>query len=543
MNTLKARFGTSSVVVDERDHIGPHHLAIGKTRKLFARDGIVHAFFSRGYEIGYVRLCVSSLERLDVTALSLPVAWGGGAFCVDDDGEGGVRLVFLHRNQHELCVAKGVIEDGRVRFEGWQSLLVSAMHQAAPWLEIGPDGTGWASVLDRSGDFRLAVIPREGAARIGDLFHADEARWYHSCVQVVPVSAHEALAISFRGAFPAKTELIFKTVSSSLDLGPAQTLASCNVNDHLTFHFQALGDAARGVAHIVYQDDGLSISHAKYENGAWTVTQAVLPMACYSPQICSNESGGLVLIAADYEGAVWTAAWNGSWSAPRRLDDIAGPNISAHFGLTGYGTGGLIVAKRAWQGQVPFLFARILDDATATARLEAAVLGHGDGLLLAKENPLAVTVADAQLKVSIGLAALRSEDIAQDATWCVTIPADAGRALKLLVTATHDGIAGAAFWLERDGTLQAAHAPVTITPRFHDAFTPGDAGLDVALSLSDGLLALKIEQAWIETYRGVCQPGQSSTSALSDMAPCPVETAAQMALEPARIPYAFKRMM
>jgi hypothetical protein len=226
------------------------------------------------------------------------------------------------------------------------------------------------------------------------------------------------------------------------------------------------------------------------------------------------------------------------------LEDIAGPNISAHFGLTGYGTGGLIAAKRSWHGHVPFLFARILDDATATARLDAAVLGRGDGLLLAPGKPLAVVLEDGHVKVSIGLTTLRPEDIAQDgATWCVTIPAEAGRALKLLLTATANGLAGAAFWMERDGSLHSAHAQVAITPRLHDAFTPGEAGLDAKLSLADGLLALQTDQAWVETYRGVWQPGQSSTSELIDMAPCPVETAAQMALEPARIPYVFKRMM
>lgn len=538
MTTLLSAHADSTVVLDERDHIGPHHLAIGKTRKLFEHDGVVHAFFSRGYAIGYARFCARTLALEDISELSLPVAWGGGAFCVDDDRAGGVCLVFLHRNQHELCAVRGTIENSRVRFGEWQTLLTSALHQAAPWVETGPDGTAWASVLDRSGDFRLAVIPREGPARIGDLFGSDEAPWYHSCVQVVPVGADEALAIGFRGVFPSKTELVFKPVSRSLAMGNAATVASCNVNDHLTFHFQASGDPERNRAHIAYLDEGLAISHAVYENEAWTTSRLVLPMACYAPQICCNDSGGLVLLAAGYDGAVRTACWNGNWTAARTLDGIAGPNISARFALTGYGTGGLISAARACEGRVPFLFARITDEMAGRARLEAGVMGHGRGLILSPGTPLAVVAQDGRVDITIALKALHPSDAQQvDAMWCVAVPAEPGRALKVVLTATGHGITGRAFWLERDGTQQPA-AAVTITADYRDAFSPQDAALRATLQLPHPPPALQTDKARVETYRS-----QDGVSALVDLADCPQETAAAMAMDPSRISTFYKRMV
>lgn len=542
MSSLRSRFATPSVVLDSREGIGPHHLAIGKTRKLFEHGGIVHAFYSTGYAIAYARLEAGGLTLLDTAQLDLPVAWGGGAFCLDDDGAGGVCLVFLHRNQHELCAARGTIAEGRVRFDGWRTLLVSGARQAAPWVEMGPGGTAWASVLDRDGDFRLAVLPARGEPLVGDLFAPGEARWYHSCVQMLPVGPDTALAVGFRGDFPSKTELVFKTVTATLALGEAETLAPCNVNDHLTFHFQAVGDAERGRAHVALLDEGLSVSHALYEGGRRTVFKGVLPGPCYAPQICRSEAGGLALLAADYEGGLWTAAWDGVWSKPRRVADVAGPNLSARFGLTGYGTGGLICAARSSTGRVPYLFGRIEDEAAARAGLHVAALGQGEGLSLASREALAVRVAEGRVEAEIRLAWLGAADAGKAGhRWCVTIPAEAGRALMLVLAGGPKGISGSAHWLERDGCVVADAAPPQVGTQFHDAFSCETTcgALHIAIEPKRGTDGLQPGKAWVETGRVEGADGVQ----LVDLADYVPETAALLAVDSSRIPATFRRMV
>ncbi len=548
MTSFRSEFGVSSVSIDERDHIGPHHLAIGKTRKLFERNGVVHAFFSRGYEIAHTRIRGGDLEPIDTQVLDLPAAWGGGAFCIDDDRRGGVSLVFLHRNQHELCIANGRVEDNAIRWSGWRTLLVSRARQAAPWLEVGPDGTAWASVLDRDGDIRLAVVHPGGHEKIGDLFAPGEAHWYHSCVQMLPVEAGLALAVGFRGAFPTHTELVFKTVSADLELGKATTLAPCNVNDRLTFHFQAVGDPAHACAHIVYLDDGLSVSHARYADGDWQVSRGVLPFVCFAPQICVDEAGAAALLAADYEGVLWSAAWSAreGWSGPRRVQGVPAPNVSPQFATTGYGTGGLIGAARSTNGRVPFLTGTIVDESSARARLHAAMLGHGDGLLLDRDAPLEVKVSGSTVEAEIRLEALRTEDLKSSGRcWLVGVPGEAGRALKLACTGGPEGPSARAFWLERDGTISYEKAFVRVEAQTHGAFSPSNVGAALRLiaELKDGASSLQPGQAWVETYAEGWSLSGSRDARLCDIGPFECETAAAMALHPERIKSTFKRMV
>ena len=527
MGTFRELVDTTSVTLDSRDHIGPHHLAIGKTRKLFERNGIIHAFFSIGHELVHAQIDGESFALLGKRTLDLPIAWGGGAFCVDDDGRGRVTLVFLHRNQHELCAVTGTEKNGDIVWDVWRTLLVSRARQAAPWVEVGPDGTAWASVLDRDGDFRLAVLPPNGEPKIGDLFEANEARWYHSCVQVEPISKDLALAIGFGGEFPNKTELVFKTVLSNLKLGPAKTLARCNVNDRLTFHFQAVGDAVRGVAHIVYLDNGLSVSHALYENGAWHVTENVVPAACFAPQICIDADGNAALIAPDYDGALWRAAWSKEkgWSATKKFPGSA-PNVSMSFAQTGYGTGGLISAARSTSGSMPFLFTIIEDDKTAHATLHASALARNCSF--ETDKPLTVTASGKTLHAEIRLTALRASDL-KNRKWIVVIPAEAGRALKLEVA---NGGA-CAYWLERDGRIAKDPTPVKITTELHDAFSHNDCGV-LRLSADLASSSLALESAWAEIHAG---------DTLIDLAPFDPETAAKMAMSPQDISRVFKRMV
>jgi hypothetical protein len=535
ITTFRQRFSEPSTLVDERVGIGPHHLAIGKTRKLFEKDGTIFAFFSRGYEIACATLDANSLRLRDTQVLDLPIAWGGGAFCVDCDTEGRVALVFVHRNQHELCLATGAIGDGHIEWTPWRSLLVSSASQAAPWLELGSHGTGWCSVLDRTGDFRIAAVKGK-TVRVGNLFGANEQAWYHSCVQVLPVAEDRAVAIGFRGSFPSKTELVFKTVSAALEMGPSETLAPCNVNDRLTFHFQAVGDPARECAHIVYLDEGLSVSHAQYSGGRWIVAKRIIPVASFAPQICINGDGDLLLLAADYEGQIWKATrpFRGEWSEPSIVPNLTGPNVSALFAQTGYGTGGLISAARSEDGRVPFLLAEIKDERTSTAALRIAAIGGLPGIL-ATEGALTITQTGPTLDVDIRLAALSRSDLKEKTnSWLVVIPAQKSRALKVRL-AGGDAVTASAAWLEADGQHSPMKAHATIRTSLCDAFSPEEHGaIRTVLAMDAEPMDLRLDRAWVETYCG---------ERLVDMAPFQPEMAARLALNPDLITRTYKRMV
>lgn len=535
--TFRQQFQSSFVLLDQRSGIGPHHLAIGKSRKVFEQGDTIFALFSQGYEIACARIGAEKSEIRDIQALDFPVAWGGGAFCIDCDDSGRVSLVFLHRNQHELCFAAGRVVRGRIDWDPWRPLLVSSAKQAAPWVEMGPDGTAWCSVLDRGGDFRLVVVAPGGDAHVCNLFAEDEEPWYHSCVQVLPVGKEQAVAVGFRGSFPSKTDLVFKTVSANLALGRSTTLAPCNVNDRLTFHFQALGDAARECAHIVYLDEALGVSHASYGAGRWTVSKPVLPFASFAPQICINSRGDLVLVAADYEGRLWTCvrAVSGAWGKPVELCGRAAPNISARFALTGYGTGGLIAAKKSGSGRVSFLVAHIEDEMAGTARLEFSALGCGGGLQLALDHPLAVTIKRKTLTAEIRLADLSAADLKQvEKSWLVSIPAQKNRALKVHVAAGEE-CSATLFWQEADGRTSSAESRATVEIVHCDAFSSERCGiLRIVCELAGDPAPLHPDNAWVETY---------DRNRLADIAPFVPETAARMAKAPEAITRFFKRMM
>jgi len=74
MTTFQQQFASPLALVDAREGIGPHHLAIGKTRKLFEKDGAIYAFFSRGYEIACAVFDAETLEMRNVQTLECPIA-------------------------------------------------------------------------------------------------------------------------------------------------------------------------------------------------------------------------------------------------------------------------------------------------------------------------------------------------------------------------------------------------------------------------------------------------------------------------------------
>ena len=546
MSTFKSLSASRATLIDRRSGVGPHHLAIGKTRKLVSSPGIVHALFSSGFEISHARLSRDSMNLIDVTPLDVPVAFGGGAFCVDVDEDGTVTAVFVHRNRHELCALRGRLVGDVLQWNGWRTLVRADSPMAAPWIEFGSGGKAWASVLTRAGDFRIVRIDRDGRSRSTTLFEPNERLWHHSCVQTIPVGPEEILAVGFRGQFPIATELVAKRMSEGLEFGPAFTVAPCNVNDQLTFHFQAVGDPLRGRGHIVYLDKGLSVSHALYAKGAWTATQNILPCAAYAPQICLRSDGALAFMAVDYDGRVWTAGWHESegWSAPRIVEGLPLQTLSPAFGQTGYGTGGLITAARSADGNVPFLMGVITDDRTATADLYASSLGVEDALTLVPEAPLNVAATRGGLRAEIRLRGLRPDHLREEGRcWLVTVPLADGAALKIATLWSNGRLSARASIMEGDGATRPMPGPVEVVPRWHDAFRPaseGHATLSVMLEELEG--TPRCDAATVEIYARGWQP-DGGQGVLADLGPFVPEAAAVTARDPSIIPALFKRIV
>lgn len=252
-------------------------------------------------------------------------AFGGGAFCVDGDS-----VLYVSPDRKSLSL-------------NGKALCSTDSTFAAPWL-CGR----WFSVLSRDGQH---IVGCNGDAR----YFPHE--WYHSCLQVIPLISG-ALVIGFTGRFPIETNMMGCLVSDDMEFGEPFIIDQCNVNDRLTFHFQAV--AHEGTVSIVYLGSGLSVREAVYNSNIWTL-RTVDDHPSFAPQNISTPSG-VKIIWCTYDGHVRTE--NG--------DPIcSGPNISPSFALTGYGTGGIIAPAR-WlnANNIPFLMATITDESNARARLE-----------------------------------------------------------------------------------------------------------------------------------------------------------------------------
>ncbi len=298
------------MILDRRSGIGPHHLSIGKTRKIFDDGSKVDVFFSTGRGISHAVVRYGGEVALGESPL--PTSWGGFSFTVD-----GGRICFVHADGKRLCVSDDL--------ETYRTVLETDGPLAAPWL----CGERW-SVLERG----------NGVWIDGEL---DRSPIHHSCVQLFGPDR----AVGFRGEFPTRTELCEKRTG-----GEWGRLAKCNVNDRTTFHF----GASRSV--IAYLDDGLAVSLVGRRN--------IIPIPCFAPNV-SFINDELNVFACDYHGSIWR--WREGSEVLERLP-IEGPNISPLFAMTGYGTGGMLIPHEIRGDRIPILISRIEDEQTGTACLE-----------------------------------------------------------------------------------------------------------------------------------------------------------------------------
>lgn len=546
MKTFHAERGSALTLIDRRAGIGPHHLAIGKTRKIVSIGAHHYAVFSTGF--GLALAVVSAATGAVVGRQELPMAataWGGAAFCVASHGDT-IDILYVHRDRYTLAAVSGVAEGASVVWSAPVPVLVSASPLAAPWLEASEAGLLWGSVLARDLAIRTLVSEDGRHWREGRLFNSGEARWHHSAVQIVPVGTDRAMAIGFRGEFPTRTELVAKEISLSLAAGESETVAPCNVNDQLTFHFQAVGDAARSSAHVVYLDEGLSVSHAAYRAGRWTVEKGVFAEPAFAPQVTRDHAGNLALLVCDYDGEIWTAGHSaGNWGTPRRLTDAPLVSVSAAFGRTQYGTGGLISAPTALGSDVAFLAARIEDDRDGTASLWFGRAGSRDGLRIDAGRRLEARQNGRMLIVELPLVGLTATELATDGNvWLVKIPEDGGGTLALLVRGTRNGPRTELLRITTfSGATIERLATARLAPIFTDPCWPSEAPAGLTLSAELPANARPIVAACrAETFANA-PPDGLPLADLVDLAPFHEDINAAAADRPARIPQLFKRIV
>jgi len=539
-------FIPSHTLIDQRDQIGPHYLAIGKTKKIFEANGHLFAFFSTGYQINYCVLDPQSLEVLNrVTLSSISPAWGGGQFCVDCV-EDEVHLVFTNRNRLHVGYMLGRCEGQEIV---WQtpSLAISGTTPslAAPWVEAGTDGSVWTSVVGKDGNFIVATRDRQRSWQQKNLFAEDEDHWMHSCVQMLPIGDRRAIAAGFRGTFPTDMELVYKICEPDLSITCSQPIAPCNVNDQLTFHFQALGDDRRGQAHIVYLADNLNVDHAIFENGSWTVAKDIFPFPAFAPQICQAPDGQLASLCVDYEGDMWRTGWSseGGWSRPERLQDTPNIPISPAYGRTGYGTGGMIAATASKNGTIPFVASQISLDPRAPSSLFAGTVGHAAHLTLAGAPTLQQADKPDLLEVVIPLAGLHKENLIEPGNVWVAHFTDAQQQqAPLTISIQSNGSTtpeAVILSADKDGTVE------DVQVRFNDPFGPSSTTAEIRAVINVGTGAETFVGSGVgESYRNAKSTESAVASGqMVDLVPFQPEPNSIVARSPEQLAKTFRRIL
>lgn len=540
--------GRAESVLDERGGIGAHHLAIGKTRKLFAHAGLLYCFYSTGFEIQCAIADATTREVRARARVPVNAAFGGAHFCVDDDGTGGFALVFTERGRDLVGVVGGRVEGERIQWSAPEVVFRAPGPMfAAPWIAFGLDGELWVSAIAREAKHtQIAHGSPGGLWRTAPLFQLGEVHWHPSCVQMLPIARGRAIALGFRGEFPTRTELVAREFDLDLKAGEARALAPCNVNDQQTFQFQAIGDATRGEAHVAYLDEGLATSCAHYKGGRWTVERGIFRAPSFAPQLTLGTNGALALLLCDYEGKIWRACRGtaGFWAPFEPVRGAGRIAVSAAFGRTSYGTGGLISAARSDTHDAPYLAGRIDPDASGRARL---VLGSAlaDGALRFATDGASAKAEGNTLKLSCALEALDLEEATRlQAAWQVRIGDALGAIITTTVRTCESGLIADAWRSTARGESSpfAVGVVVQATPR--SAFDgEGPARLDWELPLSGNSLVAPLTVT-AYSFRGARgSVAEIVDGEMVDLHPYVPEANAVVARDPSRLADVFRRLV
>lgn len=540
--------GRPETVLDERGGIGAHHLAIGKTRKLFGHAGLLYCFYSTGFEI---RCAVADAATREIRASArVPVnaAFGGAHFCIDDDGAGAFALAFTERGRDLVGVVRGRVEGERITWSSPEAVFRAPGPMfAAPWIAFGLDGELWVSAIAREAKHtQIACGSPGGLWRTVPLFQLGEVHWHPSCVQMLPVARSRAIALGFRGDFPTRTELVAREFDMDLKAGEARAVAPCNVNDQLTFQFQAIGDPSRGEAHVAYLDEGLTTSYAHWKGGRWMIERGLFRAPSFAPQLTLGADGAVALLLCDYEGRIWRSCKSagGHWTPSEIVRGAGYVGISPAFGRTSYGTGGLISAARSSTPDVPYLAGHVDAGASGNARL---VLGSAlaDGALRFAPGGASAKADGQTLKIVCQLEAFDPDEAARlQAAWQVRVGDAVGAIITTTVRTCESGLIADAWRSTARGESSpfAVGVAVQATPR--SAFEgEGPACLAWELPLSGNSLVAPLAVT-AYSFRGARgSVAEIVDGEMVDLYPYVPEANAIVARDPSRLAEVFRRLV
>ena len=433
LRSFRQVFPKEPVLIEERRQISPHFLGIGKTRKLIDTGRFLVGFYSVGYAIHWFVARRASVEVIATGVLTdMAPAWGGGQFCVDHTDEA-VHLAYTSLSRLTVIHRIGRIGDDGIDWEPRARVALNATTPtlAAPWIAIDRAGAVWVSVVGRDNNFLVA----HGNSRDGDriafrqrqLFE-DKPEWHHSCVQVLPFTRRRAIAVGFAGRFPTETVLVSKEIDDELNLGASTVVGPCDVNDQITFHFQALGDPERGRACVTYLGPGGRIDHATWSGVTWSIEEAIVPFATIAPQNTLLSDGEIGVLCADYEGRMFAlASTQSGWTKPAPVGRAGLVTISPAFARTGYGTGGIISAARSSDRAIPYLASQVALDPEAPSKLFVGCAGGDEALSFAGAAPIGLAVAPDAITVTLRLAGGSAADVQRDGVaWMIQLQEKTG---------------------------------------------------------------------------------------------------------------------
>lgn len=543
--TFAQAFPREPLLLDERRQIASHHLGIGKTRKIIDTGEVFAAFYSTGYAINW-----AVLDRAGGAPLArgvvhdAPVAWGGGQFCVDHLG-GVVHLVYTTRSRLHVMHRSGRVTAAGVVWDAAERVAIAASSPslAAPWLSVDPFGGIWVSAVGKDGNFIVAV----GNARDGEAFAFRQRRlfdgapqWHHSCVQVLPYGRHKAVAVGFAGTFPVDTALVAKTVDDELAIGESVTIGACDVNDQITFHFQALGDAERGRAAVTYLGPKGRIDHATWDGARWRVAEAIVPFQSIAPQNTLLADGEIGVLCADYEGRMFALRSQGErWSKPRAVSRAGLVSISPAFARTGYGTGGIISAARSSDMRVPYLAAEVALDPQGPTALYAGGVGGDDALTLASAAPAMVARDGDTLVARLRIGGGDERDLLRPGgAWSLSFHRDTGEAVQLWLVADAPR-PRALLFAAQSGANPAIglECPAQVSLK-----CDGDTAV-IEMRLSSDVRP-KAGEVIAMSFEGVrCAAAGVPVGRMVDLAPYVPEPNSVVALDPRLLPQVFRRIL
>jgi hypothetical protein len=544
--TFSQLFPDEPVLVDERRQISPHFLGIGKTRKLIDLGDRLLGFYSLGYQVAWF---IADRSTLEVTArgvlADVSLAFGGGHFCVDHVGDL-VHLIYTCRSRVHVFHRTGRVAGNRFVLDAHERTAITGTGPwlAAPWLSVDANGSIWVSCVGKKNDFIIAhASTADGpgyAFRQACLFK-DAPEWHHSCVQVLPCGKGKAVAVGFAGSFPRDTVLVARQVDDELTFGETDTIGPCDVNDQITFHFQAFGDPERNRAVVTYLGPRGRIDHASWNGATWQVEEGIVPFQVICPQNTLLSNGEVGVLCADYEGRMHALSSSaGAWSAPVAVSRAGLVTISPAFARTGYGSGGIISVARSAGVDMPYLAGELALDPQAPAKLHLGNVGGHYPLTFAASSQPTATWENDQLVLRAGVCGGGQDDLHRSGLgWRFCVSDSSGFVSQAWILSGVGGPRTLLFRFQGNG-----HAPEGRPVQGTVTLSRQSSGAELVARLSSDFIPAPGAPVVATSYTGVSAiPMAVPTGHMVDLVPFEQEPNSQVARDPGLLPQVFRRMV